>query len=394
MDSQPANADIIAAVRHNGGPRRERPGSFSPAWSYEIRDNCLVRHGKIVCEYPPPGRWEAVSGVAYHKPFGGAEFAISPRTEVGLAHYHRQLAAGQQWKLAFKMSRVPVAVSDKKYLETMRAADYANYRTKAIAYWRNALGRYSLIHTPGEPMIEQAHRADAVHVMLGTRTHGGARTQTDGLPYPDLFTMPLYDYGMLYDNFSLREFADANVPHSLSRQCGDGLFWDPAVSAGQKILTSHGQMIAFLANHALMQRDAELGRKVFPAIAKAVNLIRREHQTQPHGLMRHLALRCGDDPGAVHGLQLLRPDRAALGHPPRPILGREGDGRRLVETARRFREDALEGRPRKRGGRRLRADRALRLHHRPGRPCRFCRIPHRPGLGKRDAPLADGACAA
>lgn len=55
---------------------------------------------------------------------------------------------------------------------------------------------------------------------------------------------------MLYDAFKLDEFCEVNFPHCLKRQTADGLFLDPAVSAGQQSLTSHGQMMAFMCNHA------------------------------------------------------------------------------------------------------------------------------------------------
>ena len=155
-----------------------------------------------------------------------------------------------------------------------------------MAYWENVLGKRNRIHTPGEPLIERAHRATAVHVMLATHTASEGRTQTDGLPYPDLFTLALFDYGLLYDAFGLDEFCEVNFPHCLKRQTEDGLFWDPAVSAGQKILTAHGQMMAFLCNHVLMSRKPSSEKRFCPAITRAVELIRRDHQTQPHGLMR------------------------------------------------------------------------------------------------------------
>ena len=281
---QPAEANIAAAIRHNGGPRREYGKGFSPDWRYEFKDNQLWRNGQVLCAYPKPDSLDAVAGIPYAKPFVGDELGISPRTEVGLAHYRQQLRPKAELTLIFKMPRVPV--NDPKYLAAMATADYTACRKAVITYWQDALGRASRIHVPGEPLIEQAHRAAAVHVMLGTRTKGDGRTQTDGLPYQDLFTLPLPDYGMVYGAFGLNEFAAVNNPHCLKRQCDDGLFWDPAVSAGRKILTSHGQVMTFLVNQVLFTRDAKLGHELFPPIAKAVEVIRKDHETQPNGLMR------------------------------------------------------------------------------------------------------------
>ncbi len=287
--SVPATAKVLGSIRHDGGPRRERAGGFNPRSTYEIKDGWLWRDSAAVCSYPTglkPTRLEAVLGQPYQNAFTGRSLGVSARTEVGLEYYERTLAPGESMILIFKMPHFPVGIADTGYLSAANAADYELYRAKTIRYWQDTLGRINRIHTPGEPLIENAHRATAVHVMLGTHTGPEGRTQTDGLPYPDLFTLALYDYGLLYDAYRLDDFTEANIAHCLKRQTADGLFWDPSVSAGQQILTAHGQMMAFLCNHVLMSQKAELGREIFPAIRRAVALIQKDHETQPHGLMR------------------------------------------------------------------------------------------------------------
>lgn len=286
--SEPADAKVLAGIRRHGSPRRERAGGFNPLSMHEFKDGWLWRDGAALCSYPEvaPSKFEAALGLPYEKPFTGKSVGASARTELGLAHYDRKLAPGESLTLIFKMPHFPVDAKDSTYLAAANAADYETYRGKTIAYWEKTLGSVNRIHTPGEPMIENAHRATAVHVMLGTHTQEDGRTQTDGLPYPNLFTLALFDYGLLYNAYELDEFVEANIPHCLKRQLPDGLFWDPSVSAGQQILTSHGQMMAYMCNHVLMTRKKDLGREIFPAISRAVELIRKDHETQPHGLMR------------------------------------------------------------------------------------------------------------
>jgi hypothetical protein len=285
--TSPDQAELLGSVRHDGGKYRERAGGFDPNSTYAFTNGWFLRDGKAVCAYPSAfASLEAARGVPYDGPFSGKAVGASARTELGLARYARTLAPGELMTLVFKMPHFPVGPKDSAYLAAANAADYDAYRAKTIAFWENALGKINRIHTPGEPLIEQAHRATAAHVMLGTHTAAEGRTQTDGLPYPDLFTLALFDYGLLYDSYQLDEFCEANFPHCLKRQLDDGLLWDPAVSAGQKILTAHGQMMAFMCNHVLMSRNQELGRQILPAISKAVELIHRDHETQPHGLMR------------------------------------------------------------------------------------------------------------
>lgn len=286
---QASPARLLAGIRRHGSPRRERAGGFDPKSAHEIKDGWLWRDGEALCLYPQdlkPARIEAALGLPYEQPFSGRSVGASARTELGLATYERTLAPGESLTLTFKLPHFPVKEQETAYLAATKAADYDVYRNKTISFWQDTINRTNRIHTPGEPMIANAHRATAVHVILGTHTGAEGRTQTDGLPYPDLFTLALYDYGLLYNAFGLDEFVEANFPHCLKRQTPDGLFWDPAVSWGQQILTSHGQMMAYLCNHVLMTGKKDLGREIFPAISRAVELIRKDHETQPHGLMR------------------------------------------------------------------------------------------------------------
>ena len=61
--------------------------------------------------------------------------------------------------LTFKLPHHPVAADETKYLAAVAAADNAAYRQKTCDYWQRALTRFSVIHTPGEPLVEEAHRA-------------------------------------------------------------------------------------------------------------------------------------------------------------------------------------------------------------------------------------------
>src|SRR6218665_2665349 len=114
-----AVAKVAAGVRHHGDPMRERPGAFDPKWTYAIENDRLTREGKVVCAYPKPARFEAVSGVPYATPFTGKSLGVSPRTEVGLARYETELAPGASLDLVFKLPRVAVDTKDAGYLAAM-----------------------------------------------------------------------------------------------------------------------------------------------------------------------------------------------------------------------------------------------------------------------------------
>ena len=291
IGAKPAIGKVAAAIRHSAGPNRVggNPYPLDPNWLYEIKNNQLIRDGKILCAYSAPTRWEAVNGVPYEKPFTGASNFVSKRTETGIALYEKPLAPGESVSYQFKMPLDPVELGDAKYRAAMDAADYGHYRQKVIDYWTNLLLKYSVIHTPGEPIVERLHRAAAVHTMIATRTRDDpktpektlVRTQTDGLPYPMIFFSASFDYGKLYDWFGLNEFNEVNFPHAAARQDKEGIIIDTSVGG-----FGHGQTLTFLCDHILYKQDKELGRKTFALIKSSVEGIRNQTAKNPHGLMR------------------------------------------------------------------------------------------------------------
>ncbi len=286
-NSEATEARIIAAMRHSATYewKRENAKPFTHS-TYAIVNDWLLRDEKVVCIYPTPSYWEAVRNMPYQEPFQGKNIGIEPQTEVGLAHYIKLLDPNETMELVFKLPRVSVEKGDKDYLETMKIASYSSYRNSVVDFWTSALTSKSIVHTPGEPLIEQSHRALATHVMLATRTFkNGKRSQSDGLPYPNLFLSTIYDYGQLYTNFGLDSFVTLNFPHCLDRQQPNGLFVDIAVSHGAKIHCAHGQTTSFICDFIVNTRDSDRGEEMFPFITEAVDLIREEHNTQPHGLM-------------------------------------------------------------------------------------------------------------
>jgi hypothetical protein len=228
---------------------------------------------------------EGVAGRPSETQFTGEEYSVTAHTAVCLARYTPLVAPGQTVDLVFKMPRVPT--QDRGYIQAAQAADYSVYRERTVGYWQKLLGETSRITVTSEPMIEQAHRATAVHVLLATRTIDGRRAQTEGLPYPENFLASMPDYGLVYDNFGLpEEYVRANVHSCRENLQPDGMFLDVSLVHGKTVLTSHGQAMLLLLNHALRSQDTVYTREIWPMIRRAVDFIRRDHKSQPHGLMR------------------------------------------------------------------------------------------------------------
>lgn len=279
----PAKASLLVAARGSGGDFRLGGVSLPPTTRFEMTEDALLRDGKLVYAFPPGGRREAVPGEPYVAPFAAHEFQLSARAEAGGVRYVRELKSGEHWDLVFRMPRVPTAEPAK--LAQVRGADWEAARARAVDYWTGLVGRHTRLTLP-EPRLEQAHRAATAHVLLGTRTHGSGRTQTDGLPYPMLFIICLWDYQMLYDSMGLGDFYAVNLPHLRARQLEDGLLLDTALTHGKRIMSSHGPTLLSLTHHIVMTRDHAFASNVWPLVRKAVDCIRTDHEHDPKGLVR------------------------------------------------------------------------------------------------------------
>jgi hypothetical protein len=283
---EPCPAVFAAASRASGNDWRFGTAQFLPTWTYEITNSALYREKAFVYSFPADGvTLEAVAGRPYEGRFVGEKYSIAKNTAVGLASYVSKLAPGQGADLVFKMPRVPT--EDSHYFEVAHAADYRIYRDRTVHYWQNLLGRSTRLSVTAELDVERAHRATAVHVLLATRTIDGHRVQTDGLPYAANFLASIPDYGRVYDDLLLPdEYVRANVHSCRQDLQPNGMFLDVNLVHGRTILTSHGQAMTFLLNHALRSRDTAYAREIWPMVRRAVDFIRRDHEREPHGLMR------------------------------------------------------------------------------------------------------------
>jgi len=279
------SATFAAGTRMAGDHWRFGDVSFSPDWTYEIHEGVVYRSGAFVYSFSPEGALlEATAGRPYETRFAGGTYSVNKLTPLCLARYAPVLAPGESADFVFKMPRVPT--EDSAYIQTARATNYDDYRERTIRYWQELLGNTNRITVTAEPRIGQAHRATAVHTLLATRTTEGRRLQTDWLPYPEEFLASIPEYGRVYDTFGLTEYTQANVRVCREKMQPDGMFLDVNLVHGRKDLSSHGQTMAYLLNHALMSQDSAYAREVWPMIPPAVGLIRRDHEQEPHGLMR------------------------------------------------------------------------------------------------------------
>lgn len=286
MGGKISPAVFVAASRTSGLEWRFGKAQFDPAWTYEMSNGSLYREGAFLYSFPTEGaELEAVAGQPYERRFTGKEHSVEENTAVGLARYTRRLASGEVVDLIFKMPRVPT--SDSRYIQAAHTAEYRTYRERTVQYWQKLLGESTRITVTGEREIGEVHRATAAQVILATRTTNGQHVQTDGLPYPMNFLASSPDYSRLYDSFRLPDaYVRAEVHFCRKDQQSNGMFLDVNLIHGKDVLSSHGQTMMFLLSHAIMSRDVDYARGIWPMIRRAVDFIRHDHNHEPHGLMR------------------------------------------------------------------------------------------------------------
>ncbi|NQT53015.1 hypothetical protein HQ576_13240, partial [bacterium] len=280
----PATGQVAAGMRSSGGDHRFGKAPFAPTWRVEMTADGVFRNGHLVYAFSEGAQREAVPGVDYAQPFAGHEHHVTPRAEVGVVRYRRELRPGQAFAAVFKMPRVPVPSSQEAFVQKIREADYERYRRKTIEYWRTLFAAGSQFEIP-ERRVNEAIRGSLVQLMLATRQRGGQRFQTSGLPYANFFMIDFIDMRMCYDAMGQPAFARQNFPQIFRRQMKDGLFCDTSLSHGKRLWSSHGHMIHSLAHHCLMTRDWMLAREIYPRLEQAIQWVDRARKQDKYGLM-------------------------------------------------------------------------------------------------------------
>ena len=281
----PTSPKIWASMKTSGGFRREGRVSFKPGWNYRFQGEEFWRSDGLQVVYPAgAAKRFAALDVPYGAPFTAEDVGIGANTDTGIVLYQPELKPGESRRFTFKLPRAPTA--DATYLAELRGADFNEALKSVRAYWRKLLYSKSEILTPGEPRVASIHRQTAAHVLLASRCYGGKPQQTDALPYPMCFLTTQYDYQLLYRDFGWLTMFAAQLDRFTERQQPDGLFVDTSLSHGQKIFCGHGQPMTAICNTVIDLADRKLGEKYFPAIIRAVDCIRNDSDTQPHGLMR------------------------------------------------------------------------------------------------------------
>lgn len=286
ISSETQIADFTSALRGRYPDNREGAvKGFSPENKYEIKDGKVFRDNKLLYTFPDGAVNEAVNGINYEQPFSGKTYQIKEETAVALARYRFTLREGEEKVLVFKMPQVPVDKDEAALLRIIDNADYATYKKRTIAYWKEMVENKIRYEIP-EKQFQDGLKASIIHLLLATRTIDGKKTVTDGLPYPAFFLTSSPEHVLASLIMGLNDFAKMIIKNAISYQQPDGRYADLALEQGNGTPpVAQGHIMFNLVNYYLFTQDTVTIREVYPSLRKAVSFISSQITKNQYGLL-------------------------------------------------------------------------------------------------------------
>ncbi len=284
ISEEPRPSNLSMMTRYIADDHRfhhMQPEPFDPDWEYEMRDDRLVRDGKIVYFYPMGLRREAVPGVPYEGPFSGRDMKVTARSEVGMVRSRQELAPGESRVLDFKMPFRPVPLEDTERISAIREADYSVYRSRVAQKWREELAKGAQLSIP-EPQIQAAHRASLVYPKQAIWQHpeGHWLQGVNKLQYRGFWLRDAAYIIRTYDVYGFHERGRKVLAAYPEYQNEEGLFLS---QEGQ--MDGFGQALYALGQHAVMTGDGDWARQALPLLGPAVDWLRRTRAEDELGVM-------------------------------------------------------------------------------------------------------------
>lgn len=313
------------------GGRTQRGVRFDREWTYELREDCFVRGGKVLYLFPrtPEPEKRITLKTGDNTPFlaGPQQMDILPSTPAGVVVYALALAPGESRTLDFKMPYDPLdpAGSD---IAALRTAGFDEFYRKTTAFWQKIFDQGIHIDVP-EPKVVETFDANLVFPLI-------ARNREEGYCIQKVNEFQ-YDAFWLRDASAIVRMYDLSAYHGIARECleffprwqkPDGNF----LSQGGQY-DGWGQTLYAYGQHYRFTRDREFAEGVFPSVMRAVDWLRAARRSDPYHLIPASAP--GDNEeisGHVTGHNFI-----ALGGLKNAIAIAEGVGR--VDDAKAFRAE-------------------------------------------------------
>ncbi len=259
----------IGAYWHDSEP-------FNPNWSYTFERNELYRDGHLMLMFPDARQhpdWQIRT-----RPVQSGE-AARPEQPAGAVHFDFELAAGETQTLDFIMPYRPVAKSSPD-LPKLHALRFDERLSSAMAFWEQQVSRGMQIHLPEEKVVN-AFKTNLIYDLMALDDVDGHAVQTVNLLHYHAFWLRDASFIVrMYDLTGYSDIAERCLEFFLRWQQPDGNF----VSQGGQF-DGWGQTLWAFGQHYELTRDREFARRVYPAVKKAVDWLKKARREDEFRIM-------------------------------------------------------------------------------------------------------------
>lgn len=266
------------------GKRFNTKVEFNNEWIYEMKDNYVLRDGKLIYTFSESKNRDLFSiiGEKYKGKFKGAEFFVLKNTPVCLVKYYFKLKPQEKEIVYIKMPYTPS--DSKKEIESIKKANYDDYFQKTVKFWEDILKEGIEIYLPEEKVIN-TFKTSLIYDLIARDKVGNEYIQKVNEFQYDAFW--LRDSSFIvrgYDLYGLHKVAEETLLHFLKYQQEDGNF----VSQGGQF-DGWGQSLWTFGQHYRITGDKEFAKKIYPYVKKAVEWLKKTRENDPLKIMPETA---------------------------------------------------------------------------------------------------------
>ncbi|PIU65129.1 MAG: hypothetical protein COS84_07295 [Armatimonadetes bacterium CG07_land_8_20_14_0_80_40_9] len=251
------------------GKRFEPHKEFNKDWIYEIKDNLILRNGKLLYTFSEDERIDKfiTVGKRYEGAIKGSDLFILEKTPVCLARYSFCLQPDEEKDVYIKMPYFPV--EDKDEIKKIKDADYEEYFTQTVNFWEDLLSRGVKISL-SEKKVVDTFKTSLIYDLIARDKVGEEYIQkVNEFQYDEFWLRDSSFIVRAYDLCGHHKIAKETVLHFLKYQRADGNF----VSQGGQF-DGWGQTLWAFGQHYNITGDKEFAREVYPYVKKAVKWLK------------------------------------------------------------------------------------------------------------------------
>jgi hypothetical protein len=274
---------------------------FNPDWKYSFAAGAVLRDGRILYLLPAgpkahqyflaqrdPGlrALRYFTGEIWENP--NPSYTVHPYTPLGFVMYRVRLDPGASQRLIFKMPVVPLPERSAE-ADQVRSADYDRQFHKTVQFWDNLVAKSPPLRFP-EQKVQEYLLANTINDLFAIDKIGEDYIPTDNKFQYHNFQAGLdtnyMDIG--FDYMGLEDIARKDLLYSLKMQNAEGAFVFPdGLKPGPQrdYWESFGGTLFGWGRHYLLTRDDDFLRRVYPAVLRGFEWVKKMTRSDPLGLM-------------------------------------------------------------------------------------------------------------